>query len=357
MSNNTAGVYNLRVLVCGKAGVGKSSLINSIFGCNVCTVVDPGSKYGSIAPCTTELGEPIKTIINGNIMITIYDSPGLQDGTGNEERYLQDMYDKCRDVDLVIYCIDMTITRYANPEIRSAESLTERLGSELWQRCVLVMTKANRVWVRAGSDKFVYHKNLHQNILQEFRTHLISCGVSSGVANNIPAVSAGRCVLGAGPQDEERYVWYVSDRSSKNKRPADFLAELWITLYETASKCSTASRIKFVAATAHQQVQASNQKSASTLQELLQNEIRLLQDSKGDNAVKMIAEECIKGVPRASILSPSVIQLDKNQIDRLARPNRQFKGRKRRDVIISLCIIGATVVILVIYLITIEVKI
>ena len=225
--------HTIRVLVCGKTGLGKSSLVNSLVGFKVCKVGHPAYNLSGV---TKEVNSAEANA--DGVIVTIYDSPGLQDGTADEEAYLEDMYKKCKDVDLVIYCVDMTIARYSVAEIRATELLTKKFGEEFWNHCVLVMTKANLVSVprEERGDKRGYHQRLYRNLLQTFRRQLISQGIRTATANAIPAVAAGLYdpeVKNDDP-DNERYVWYVSDKSvgKDEDRPVDFLAELWVTCFE-----------------------------------------------------------------------------------------------------------------------------
>ena len=136
------------ILVCGRTGVGKSSLVNFIVGEDVCDVGDPAVVDEEAADTafdqkTSKVSK--QKIIMNNVGVTIYDSPGLQDGTADEPMYLADMLENCRDVDLVFYCHEMIASRWTPPEVRSVRLLTETFGSTFWDKAILVLTKANMV--------------------------------------------------------------------------------------------------------------------------------------------------------------------------------------------------------------------
>ena len=240
--------FCLNILVCGKTGVGKSSLINNLVGSEVCKVNDPGLEEGNLDRGTTEVSG-IKANMD-NVFVTIYDSPGLQDGTADEERYLQDMYDKCKDVNLVLYCMEMTTSRYTAAEIRATQLITKKFQPEFWNRCVLVMTKANMVRVppsQKGKER-EYHERLYNNLIKKFHDQLVEQGVSTAIANQLPGVATGNIQP---EDDEERYIWYPSNKAKPSERPVDFLSELWVTCFDrTASE----SQAKFLRATTHQRV-------------------------------------------------------------------------------------------------------
>ena len=232
--------FCLQFLVCGKTGVGKSSLINSLVGCQACKVGDPGLSEGEegLEGYTPAIAT---TWLNINrVCIAIHDSPGLQDSGMDDEKYLQDMYDKCKDVDLVLFCVDMTAPRYDAAHVRSAELLTKKFGEGFWKHCVFVMTKANMVRVppsERGKDR-AYHQRLYTNLLRKFREQLMTQGVSNATALAIPGVAAGYYdpdLDDADPQNE-RYVWYASDKARRSDQPVDFLSEIWVTCFETARR-------------------------------------------------------------------------------------------------------------------------
>lgn len=136
------------MLVCGRSGVGKSSLVNSLIGRDVCKVFDPGLEVEDdcLSPCTKLTERNLLTLRNG-IQILIYDSPGLQNGTDDDEAYLEDMYSKCNDVDLVLYCLDMTEPHFRKEETHAIGMISQKFGPAIWMRCVLVLTKANLIHV------------------------------------------------------------------------------------------------------------------------------------------------------------------------------------------------------------------
>ena len=247
----TQELEQLRILVCGRSGVGKSSLVNSLVGRDVCQVGDPGLEVDFLSARTKFTEQNCLKLGNG-IQITIYDSPGLQDGT-NEEAYLDDMYRKCKDVDLVLYCMNMTESRFMPAEITAVGQITKKFTSDIWKKCVLVLTQADRVVPKTVE----YHRNTFQNFRTTFCSLLRKEGVDRQVCDNLHIVAAGNFEPEGLTNDQlqerpsERMILYASKHTMASPGPpivpVDFVPELWVTCLETVPE---ESRARFLQASA-----------------------------------------------------------------------------------------------------------
>ena len=195
----------LRILVTGKTGQGKSTLVNGLLGVQV-------AKEGAGARrCTTEV-EVFKETVGGDILVTVFDSPGLQDNTQNEAEYIQKMRDKCQQLSLVLYCTKMTNTRLGNDDKNAMMRLTEAFGEEFWNYAVFVLTFANKEdlsrrddrdedtgpephfnddqgWESLKKRRFEGRVQLWKNELHNFLINEVK--VNPSIANGIPVIPTG----------------------------------------------------------------------------------------------------------------------------------------------------------------------
>ena len=188
---------HLEILVTGKTGTGKSTLVNALVGRKV-------AKEGhNLCPETKSVGKYSVTTSEG-FEVVVWDSPGLQDGTVNEEEYLTEMKEKCSNVDLVIYCIKVDAPRSALHERSEASNesdysailkLTRTLGLEMWSNAVFVLTFANRLETIL---KLKHRLNLESKFKariedwrKRIRTALSTAGVPQNVLDNIRIEPAG----------------------------------------------------------------------------------------------------------------------------------------------------------------------
>ncbi len=219
------GSKSVHILLTGKSGVGKSALINSVVGAEVADEghdLDPQTMI--VSPFTTK---------RNDVDITVWDSPGLQDGTGNEAQYLDDMKQRCKNYDLVLYCTRMTDTRFREDDIQAIEKLTVAFGVDFWKHAVLVVTFANCVPTSSRNpDAYKKKLQLFKEKIRQILTEKLR--ISAEIAEAVPVIPAGY-FDGKDPnsrklpncEDWLSMLWYVSVlRMKDGAQPAMLKASL-----------------------------------------------------------------------------------------------------------------------------------
>ena len=116
---------SLNVLVAGKTHSGKSSLVNGLLGIKLDK-------------------EKHQTTLQG-IVVTVWDSPSLEAKINQD--YFQHIKSECDEPDLIVYCINVTETRFVhgtdNPDVQIMRKLTEIFGKECWTNAIVVLTFAD----------------------------------------------------------------------------------------------------------------------------------------------------------------------------------------------------------------------
>ena len=177
---------SLNIMITGKTGSGKTSLINGLVGKKV------GEEGFGLVRGTSHV-EPKKVAIRG-VAVMIWDTPGLQDGTDEEDRYLAEMKQHCSDCHLYIYCVSMMQKRNDASEIRAMKRLTETFGIEFWKKVLVVLTFANTQEDLCPADRdptewFESRVKLWRDALSNTLTK--DCGVEQGVVNRVVVIPAG----------------------------------------------------------------------------------------------------------------------------------------------------------------------
>ena len=217
----------LSILFTGKTGVGKSSLANALVG----REVSPEGE--TLDPETMDVFN-YKADIAG-VDVTIWDCPGLQDGTSNESQYLEKMATKCKALDLVLYCTRMDDTRIRDEDYETIKTLTRAFGEAMWENAVFTLTFANKVnkVVRSRSQTNsppVDQKEFFQSRLSQWESKLKEALEIAGVS---PETVSKTVVVPVGYQDN----LCLPDRD-------DWLSEFWLTCLRKINKRATLALLK-----------------------------------------------------------------------------------------------------------------
>ena len=213
MGNNK----QLTILITGKTGSGKSSLINGLVGR---TVTKEGEELTSSTKHVSGYA-----FCQGDVKFLVVDSPGLQDlETEDKEEFdfiKQQLVCISLSFDLVIYCIDMTSKRVDNSDKLAICHLTECFGESIWENAVFTLTFANDVQKQQSFQGTA--KEWFTEKLQKFKTVLDTiltnkANVSRKVAEEIPVVPAGYWKPGEGISNP----WKLPDRP-------DWFNVFWVT--------------------------------------------------------------------------------------------------------------------------------
>ena len=204
---------HIKICVVGETGEGKSTLINSIVEREV------AETKPSVTACTTEVKEYKQSNITpAGISVSLFDSPGLNDSAGDDDKYIRALEETCQEVDLVLFCKKLG-DRWKNGEKAAMLKLTDRFGEKFWSYVVFVHTFANIVDVRKllkqypGLDELQSFKhflteerNKIKNLIQEV------IQVDRSIVDEIPFIPAGEyyTVDPSGLQLPDRANWLQS---------------------------------------------------------------------------------------------------------------------------------------------------
>ena len=178
----------LHILICGRGGTGKSSLVNNLFelqcGEDEATAgITGGAITSTVAPYerTTKFGDKI----------FVFDSPGFGDIRMDNNNIVATMIDVTKSrVDVLLYCISLSGgCRVEMEDIRAFKIITEAFKSIIWKRAVIVLTFANQL--QKIRPEFQEYKKITQKICKNIVTSLIEVCIEKDVTENIPIEAAG----------------------------------------------------------------------------------------------------------------------------------------------------------------------
>ena len=217
----------LSILFTGKTGAGKSSLANALVGREV------SAEGETLNPETADVFNYNADICG--VDVTIWDCPGLQDGTSNESEYLEKMATKCKELDLVLYCTRMDDTRIRDEDYETIKTLTKAFGEAIWENTVFTLTFANQVKkaVRSRSQSTsapVDQKEFFLSRLSQWESKLKEALVRAGVSNKTVSKTV---VVPVGYQDDLK----LPDRD-------DWLSKFWLCCLKRINKRATLALLK-----------------------------------------------------------------------------------------------------------------
>ncbi|KAI3760031.1 hypothetical protein L1987_50419 [Smallanthus sonchifolius] len=133
---NTDLDFSVNILVIGKAGVGKSATINSIFG-------EEKTPVGAFQPATGSVKEI--TGVVGGVTVRVFDTPGLR-ASVMEQGYNRSVlasakkFTKKNLPDIVLYVDRLDAQTRDHNDIPLLKTITSSLGSAIWRSAIVTFT-------------------------------------------------------------------------------------------------------------------------------------------------------------------------------------------------------------------------
>ena len=298
---------SVNILLTGKTGVGKSSLINAITGYKV-------AREGKNIRGVTREVTAHKCTINGT-KFEIWDSPGLQDITeddkGIRDKISSTLKKECHHLHLFLYCIRMDRDRFERSEVEAIKFLSAAFTPKIWEISVFALTYANRVLPPPNTKNDEEAKKWFMERLSEFQSTIMQALTESGVdretAARVPVVPIGYHEKAFGMPKPRKLLdrldwfnpfWNACAKQMEEKSLIPLLA-------------SQKHRIKYVSGKTtveKEQELAEEKQNLEKNEEKLQQQLRrqeemesqqLQEESKADEALKIEeqrrkAEECKK---------------------------------------------------------------
>ena len=224
----------VNVAVAGITGSGKSALINALCGARPKEEVEydetgkvveselHAPEGDKLSHETQEVAsyEAQKASLAGKVYtITVWDSPGLEDGTGRGYEYMQQLRKQCSGaIDILLYCINVSLMRgIPDDMVPGMAVVTQTLGQDIWRHAIVVLTFANVLEENIKEDlsdakggentEHVYASRI-DNWKKKVNVALQSTGVPEEIAKGITVEPAGHCLEPSLP-DRPHWLGYL----------------------------------------------------------------------------------------------------------------------------------------------------
>jgi ABC-type dipeptide/oligopeptide/nickel transport system ATPase subunit len=187
---------SLRIVIFGKTGAGKSSLINTLFE-------EQMAKEGNTLYAETKVVSSYTKMITltvNDVHVTLWDTPGFKDPFSDGEETIKNIRDNCdiHDIDLFVYCIRFDQTRLGQDDVDCIRDITKAFGDKIWKRALFTLTFANQAKI-PPSSKIQNIQEYFQSREREWREGLhqllkmnVNVGeIPVGKIDSIPVVATG----------------------------------------------------------------------------------------------------------------------------------------------------------------------
>ena len=193
-----------RVLITGKMGTGKTTLIKGLMEKYV-------PEADNILPHTIKV-TPYEYEYD-KINFTFIDTPGLRDSSNSHKdyKYLKDMVKNNERPDLILFTIKMDDARLRSEDEATIKNVTDAFGWSTWKNAMFLLTFANKV-SKVGSppssrENKVYFNKKRDDFSLLITKQLRTNRVQPEVANNIPIIPAGLIMQPFIPSDSRGISW------------------------------------------------------------------------------------------------------------------------------------------------------
>ena len=226
---------DVNVAVTGVTGSGKSTLINALCGAVPREKVEydedgkvlkyelPAREGDSLSHESQDVApyEAQRAVFRGKVYtIRVWDSPGLEDGTGRGLTYVQQLHGDCEgEIDILLYCVNCSVTKCVSEDIEPGMTVvTQTLGPDIWQHAMIVLTFANTLEenilegsfdTELGEDTKQIYATRIDHWQEKVLVALVQAGVPEDTARAVPVEPAGKYNWGPSLPDRDHWLGYL----------------------------------------------------------------------------------------------------------------------------------------------------